>query len=594
MTWTKQNFLFFFNRYWRGALIVALSAVFFICASSFNFFLQRPSFYFSANNDFIKFSSPDETANYVFAKLYAQESTLYLIEKYDIVAKDIIRPRSIRSDNGVLKPMSFLGMPIVYGSAGKIFTVASIPYITPLLGAFGIILFYLILKKIFGRNVALVSAFLLAFFPPYFYYCARSMFHNIPFIVFLLAGLYAFFPPTGRDKSFYKPERERRGVYAVFETFILVARPVLAMFASGAFFGLAGITRTSELLWLLPVLVALVFFNLRRIKLAGLVGFIVGAFLFVLPALSWNYVLYGSFVSGGYPQMNSSISELQISGKDLVSSGVSAKIEAMWESALRLKRTIFHFGIDLEKSRMIAGYYILEMFPYLSILSVAGAVLFFARYKAVRKRHILYFSLILFLASILIVYYGSWEFYDNPDKSEHTIGNSYTRYWLPIYLGSIPFASYALIRISGFLGRFRIAGNVFLAGSVACLCFFSAIQVLIGSSEGLLQTAEKISSTKQEYELIIKNTESDSVVVTRYHDKLLFPERKVIVGDFGDPNMNSEYAKLSKMLPLYYYSFALTRKDLEYLNARKLGPLELFIEEKAKNGNFGLYSLEPL
>ncbi|MBU1062572.1 hypothetical protein KJ700_00160, partial [Patescibacteria group bacterium] len=79
----------------------------------------------------------------------------------------------------------------------------------------------------------------------------------------------------------------------------------------------------------------------------------------------------------------------------------------------------------------------------------------------------------------------------------------------------------------------------------------------------------------------------------RYHDKLLFPERRIIVGLLDDPNMNYLYAKLARVFPVYYYNFSFKEKDLNYLNNSKLSKLNIKLKPITKIGEeFTLYKLE--
>jgi hypothetical protein len=94
---------------------------------------------------------------------------------------------------------------------------------------------------------------------------------------------------------------------------------------------------------------------------------------------------------------------------------------------------------------------------------------------------------------------------------------------------------------------------------------------------------------------ILALTEKNATIITRYHDKLFFPERKVIIGLFTDQNMIIEYAKLAKIAPVYYYNFAFAEKDLEYLNARKLADAGLSIKViENVTDEFTLYKLNTV
>lgn len=163
-------------------VVVFFCLIFFILSSIFP--------YWQKSNDFIKFSSPDENANYIFTNLYYNSGELSFYEKYNLVAEDIIRPRSYYSHQGSVKPVSFLGMTILYGNLAKIFGSSIIPFLTPFFASVALLFFYLLIKLLFGRKNALVSFFILFSFPVLFYYSARSMFHNVLFLSFFIIALY--------------------------------------------------------------------------------------------------------------------------------------------------------------------------------------------------------------------------------------------------------------------------------------------------------------------------------------------------------------------------------------------------------------------
>jgi hypothetical protein len=564
---------------WRIAAILLLAAIFFIGTASYNYFAQQ--------DNFVKFGSPDENANYVFAKLYGQTNGLTIFEKYNLYADDIMHPRSMRSDAGVIKPVSFLGMILIYGTIAKLTSYTLIPYLTPFFGAVGILFFYLLIKKIFGRRNAFISAFLLASFPVYIYYCARSMFHNVLFVVLLIIGLYFAALMVGKDGK---------------ETKSPIGDLVSLIFASlgGLFFGLAIITRTSELLWVLPMLLILWLFNIRKISITRLIIFLSFLFLSILPVFYWNQILYGHPLKGGYSEMNHSIANIANAGADLAREAAAGKLSHSRELLERVKNNIFYFGFKPEQSIEMFKNYFVRMFYWIFWPAVLGLLLFLLKIKKLKRGHWAYLFSYLLISLILIFYYGSWQFYDNPDPSRITIGNSYTRYWLPIYLGAIPFAGMFIIKltrytpfIKGGRGDFK---KLFIASSriiIITLIFILSMQfVLFGSEEGLAYSFNKHGQAKREFNKVLELTENNSVIITEYHDKLFFPERKVIVGLFDNKNMIDRYAKLIDYLPVYYYNFTFHDKDTKYLNDRRLREHGLGIEAvKQITSDFTLYKL---
>lgn len=567
--------------HWHFFVLAVLAVIFFIGASSFN--------YFSQAGGFIKWLSPDETANYTFAKLYAETGDLKIFEKYSLYVKDIIHPRSFRSDFGVLKPVSFLGVTLIYGKIAALTGYAALadykilPYLTPFFAAVGILFYYLLIKKIFGRTNAFISAWLLASFPAYIYYSARSMFHNVLFVVLLVVGLY-FSVMMAKDENREEAPRNAKGRQETLK--------LLCAALAGFFIGLSLITRTSEFLWIAPMLVILWIFNFRKVGIIKLIIFISFLFSAFLPVFYWNKVFYGSFWTGGYPEMNQSIINITSAGSELAQAAAVGDFSHSRELLGKIKNYIFHFGFYPLQSAKMFYFYFVKMFYWIFWPAVFGFLFFIFRPNHWRKKHLAYLLSYFIVSLVLLFYYGSWGFHDNPDPKSHTIGNSYARYWLPIYLGALPFASLFIARLTELLKKkyFVLAARIL---ALALIFYISVPFVMFGSEEGLVNSYWKQAAARVEYEKVLRFTEANAVIITRYHDKLFFPERKVIVGLFDDDNMIAEYAKLTDYLPVYYYNFTLPKKDFEYLNGPKLLRFGLQMEEVEKiSKDFSLYRLK--
>ncbi|MCX6792971.1 MAG: glycosyltransferase family 39 protein [Candidatus Falkowbacteria bacterium] len=544
MKLTKDIFYKLFKNQWPWLIIIPVAIGFFVFTSSFN--------YLSQSSNFVKWLSPDETANYTISKIYAQTGSLAFFEKYNLLVKDIIHPRSFRSDWGLIKPVSFLGLPIIYGTIADIFGITVLPYLTPLFAAIGLIFFYLLIKNIFGQSNALISTLLASVFPIYTYYSSRSMFHNVLFMVALIIGLYFLVNILNRNDE-HKNYFKRNGFGFLFT------------FLSGLFIGIALAVRTSELLWLGPLLVFLWLFNIKRLGIVRPFIFLYGIFMAFMPIIYWNNVLYGSFISSGYPELNSSLFSLGKDGSSLASNVVGGKFVELKSILISIKQTIFHFGFNLAQSYKMFNAYVRNMFPWLFWSTGVGIVFFLAYFKDYKKSRWLFLIGWLGLSAVLVIYYGSWVFYDNPDPKSFTIGNSYTRYWLPLYFGALPFVSLALIRLTGFLRRPAAIWGLRMA-LIAVLATLSVQFVWLDPAEGLAVSIQKQKDAKSEWAKILDVTENNSVIITRYSDKLLFPERKVIIGLFDDKNMIAEYAILAKKIPTYYYNFSYKPEDVDYLN----------------------------
>jgi hypothetical protein len=572
----------YIKKYWRWLILIILAVCFFIGTASYNYISQK--------DGFVKWASPDETANYTFAKLYGQENELRIFEKYNLYAGDIIHPRSMRSDSGKLKPVSFLGMILIFGKIVSWTSYKILPFLTPIAAGVGILFFYLLIKKIFGRRNAFISAFLLASFPVYIYYSTRSMFHNVLFIDLLIIGLYFAVLMIKSRRAKNIKERYWMPFTITGIRHISWHKLVYASLAGG-FIGLAIITRTSELLWIMPMLIILWLFNIKKVGFIKLILFLSFLVLSIIPVFYWNQILYGSPANGGYTEMNQSITNIAVASTDIIRGTAVGELSYHKALLTKIKDNLFYFGFHPRQSLKMFYYYFTKMFYWLFWPAVFGFLLFLRKAKKWKRKHWAYLISYFVISLILIFYYGSWEFHDNPDPDSFTIGNSYTRYWLPIYIGALPFISFFIIKLTRLLKKkiYITSGRT----AIIALAFIVSTQfVLFGSEEGLAFSMDKHKQARYEYEKVLELTESNSVIITQYHDKLFFPERKVIVGLFNDDKMVARYAGLTNHLPVYYYNFTLPERDVKYLNNIRLSEFGLEIKKvKQVTGDFTLYRL---
>jgi hypothetical protein len=594
----------FFKLFWREICVVILAAGFFASTCFFISFIQR--------DGFVKWGSPDETANYTFAKLYAQTGQLTIYEKYNPFVNEVMQPRSLRSDNGVLKPVSFLGIILIYGTIAKIFSSGVIPYLTPFFAALAIFFYYLLIKKIFTPRVAFLSTLLLLSFPVWYFYTVRSMFHNVLFVSLLIIGLYFTVLSTTRKdakNNFFSWRFWRMNWLNLFFAAL-----------GGLFIGGALISRTSELIWLAPALFIAWLFNVKKIGFIKLIVIIVFAALPFVPVAAWNEVLYGGYFNGGYTEVNHSITTVTEASAALTKHVRAGKLALIHEPMEKIKNAVFYFGLNYTVAEQNFKSYFLRMFPWLFWTAALGVVLFISRVWKWKKRYWAYFLAYFAASAILVLYYGSWIFNDNPNLNQITIGNSYTRYWLPIYLGAMPLAAFSISRFSwAVFAREKNAEEVMVKNSraswkdffrpawprrgfcvgalevviIIAVYFYSFNFLIGGSDEGLIYTDFNNKVLRSEYSQVMAATESSSVIITRYHDKLFFPERKVIIGTLTDDAMIPRYARLAKLIPVYYYNFSFKQPDIDYLNNGRLKNAGLVLRKiKETDTVFTLYKLE--
>ena len=484
-----------------------------------------------------RFDWPDETANYFWAKYYAQNHELAVFEPLNLIAQNQIHPRSfnVRSD-GSLVPGSFLGLILFYGTLGRIFGVWAIIYFTPILAIFGVLAFYGIIKRLFNEKVAMLSAILMFFNPAWWYYSVTSMLPNVAFISSLLISLYFLFKDNKK--------------LSLAETI-----------ASALFAGLAISIRPAEIVWLAAVYLAVVFYLSHKLKIGKIVLFLAVAFLMILPTLSQQQILFGSFLTSGYNQLEESQA-------------------ASCSSCQLVKSLLLPFGFHptLVASNFWTHY--LSRFWWLSLLALLGLIAFLVQ-KGRQKIEVFgYIMLSLFLFAWLGIYYGSWQFSDLLTIHLNTLGLSYVRYWLPLYILALPFIALSLIWLTSLLRKRRIQ-NLGLLILLLILFYQSADLVLKAKPDSILPVRSRVASYKETAKSVIEVTEPDSVIVTVRKDKVFFPERKVIHTFDAlslSPEILSILPNLVKVTSVYYYALG-PEPVLEFNNGLKLELVKNFDQE---------------
>jgi hypothetical protein len=405
------------------------------------------------------------------------------------------------------------------------------------------------------------------------------MFHNVPFVVLWVAGLYFAVRMTEGSAK----DEDRQKYYLTW----------LWSALAGGLLGLAATVRTSELLWLAPMLAILWAFNAWRLGWWRPLIFVYFFALAFAPIMFWNTVLYGAPLASGYPKMDQSISSISSSTAQLAQASVVAdhgRLQMAWET---LKRAVFTFGFNGDHSLKMAEQYLYKMFTWLMLAAGLGFLALIWRSEGWCKNDLVYIVVLGTLSVILIAYYGSWIFYDNPDPNSFTIGNSYTRYWLPIYLGLLPLAALVIVRASACL---KWQPAVWLARVLVVLAItYASVQfTLWGSEEGLVPSARRQIEARGEYQRLMAETPAEAVIITRYHDKLVWPERRVIMGLLTDERMNELYAGLVKQgVAVFYYNFSFGERDLAHINQSKLAKWGVqMIKKRQITKDFTLYEFK--
>ncbi len=470
------------------------------------------------------FLSPDETANAFFAETFARTGTLFSFEPLNAALGDALHPRSVVSTAGRLLPVSFAGLPVIYGSIAAVFGEGIIPFLTPLTAAAAVFAWYAVVRRLFGREIAFISAVLLAIHPAWWYYTSRSLMHNVPFTAALI--FTAFF-------LIVRPLRS------------LSARPRLAFLShsdllfAGWSFGTALFFRTSEAVWAALALALAGFLFRKTVVLRPVLVFALASFLAFSPVLFVNRELYGSPFTFGYTVREEADHAVAPQAETIPPA--SQDVPALRSSIESFLRPVFPFGI----------------------------------HPRAALRHVNAYGF-AFVSAWLGILYGSWTFHDNPDPNMVTIGNSYVRYWLPAFAMATPMAAFAVDWLSR-RAMTAWARHAAVAVLLIACAGLSIRTVFFTPQDGLVDAAAVLDRSAEIRGRVLELTKPESVIIVDRADKLFFPHRRVLY-PLREERTYALMPRIARRVPLYYYGVTFPPQDIEYLNTRKLKEGGLQIE----------------
>ncbi len=497
------------------------------------------------------FVSPDENSAFFFAKQFANVGSLSVHESLNTTVGGIIHPRSTAVLGEVILPGSFIGLPILAGLFIIPFGDAGGLLLTPVLALFGILAFRTSIKKVFeDEALADLSALLLMAHPAYLYFSGRVMMHNIAFVDFLIFAVYfAVTRPFG-TKSLFTREFRR-----------------LEFILSGIMVGTALFLRISEALWVLPIAFGLFIYFRNNLGWRNIVSFFFGLGLMLTVIAGVNSWVYGSPFATGY-----TLPTVSVTTSSLNPSPVTYRLPLFGFHPRAILRNVWDYGVTL--------------YPWMTVLSILGFCLLAFRRFEKNKAWKALTIISIFTSVILFSLYGSWNFFDNPNAALVTIGNSHVRYWLPVFILSIPFTSYLVVSLWRLVKEFGDAKPLhrLLRASVRALLILAFLAGLVANvrlvfygHDGILASRAAMSSFVSKRTRLLMITEPESVIVVDRADKYLFPYRRVIA-PLRDERTYSALPELVKDVPTYYFGITFPQSDLDYLNGEKLKALGLKID----------------
>lgn len=461
-------------------------------------------------------NSPDETANFFFATRVAAVQPIFAPSGFGAETGGIVHPRSMAIHRGNLVPLSFLGLPLWYGLAGRWVGTGTILWLTPLVAVLGAWAAYQIFREFFGERVAWVAAALLPVLPPWWYYSARGLFHNVPFTALLLAAGWAMV-------SLYRHGR------------------ALDAGASGLALGLALTFRTVEAVWVLP-LVVLVTFALRRRWRRTWWWLLIGFVVVWIPVLIQQFATYGNPWQVGY------LLPPAIDGQ--------AETATAW----------LPFGILPRRAAENAFRFTFGLLPWICWPALLGAIIIIHSWRRQLPSRRWYVIGLGAVGAVLFGYYGSAYLTDNLDPRALTLGTSYVRYWLPWYVAALPLAIFGWQWITGYLPGGRFSHWCYRGLACVAVAVLSIQLTWREPMEGLGAVERAVAAGYAKRARVAAIVEDNAVIVAERSDKLFFPTYAV-VSTLLDGRTNRYLTAVLAQRPVYYYTF-LNDIDLQQLKDR--------------------------
>ncbi|HCC22268.1 hypothetical protein A2480_01415 [Candidatus Uhrbacteria bacterium RIFOXYC2_FULL_47_19] len=525
---------------------LALAVIFFFAYSFLG--LSVPNLY----------NSPDESANAVFARQFAVDGRLYRVDELNLRTglEGLVHPRSVRVVDGFQVPGGFLGLPVLLGLAIKAFGSASLPFVTPTLALLGVLAWGCLLGWLFGRRIGIFGSLLLLVNPVWWYWAARSLMPNVAFCsLLLLALMFVVWAPffrtiKGRNQDGWRLLRQADGALA------------------GMFLGLALAVRPVELYWIIPAVLILALIWRRSIPWGRVVVAGVFCLLTLTPFLILNQSLYGHWLMSGYGDVTSGVSETTQGG--------------MWARLLGpLRPWLFPLGFAPRLALANFWTYGLKFFWWWSALFIlASGYLLLRRQNRLcsveQSRRIKSFLIVSGIITIwLIFFYGSWQIQDNPDPLAVTIGSSYLRYWLPIFILSIVPLAVAFDSLSS--KRFSWWRSLVVWMVLLVITIISATAVFESKQEGLSFVRASLVDYRSDIRTVLSLTDSSALIIVDRADKMIYPYRSIINPLRSEQTYQALPAAVAAR-PLYYYGLTFPLKDFDWFRTNRLIPYGLDME----------------
>ena len=523
--------------------------------------------------------SPDETANAYFATQYAVEGKLWYIEPLNLDAFDRLHPRATESHGALVAPSGFWGISVLYGLVGVLLGVSAMHLLTALIAVIASLLFRATVSKLFDERIGWVSWLILLVHPAWWYYASRGWHHNILFVSLLIAGVYALIVRPFTHNVSHDP----------------TVGQMLDRVATVGFFGLAVFIRPIALLWLVPTLLIAMRISGRRtqkiIKTIFVTMVCVVASVFLIRTQAFTSLSHLTPASAIETKSVSMIAQVFPDGFNIKTIARSIGLYyllAMWWLSIPLAVALY---VQLKGGRItLPKIFEKKQDTFGDRRDLASPFAFGRRTHTPKETrgssHTEYLMIYGAISVILLLWYGSWRIIDNPDPTYISLANSYTRYWLPSFIMSIPLIAYGIDVIAKKTKdkHTHMIIMLFVAG-------LSAHTVFAGR-DGIINNIRQLRANEiisQEIQAIVPE---DAIIITNRHDKLFFPHRSILFPTHDAGTFETMRA-LKDTHAMYVYGLTFTSEErAEYDTI--LRQLQLRLAAIREFGNEQLYQIIQL
>ncbi|MBI2990240.1 MAG: glycosyltransferase family 39 protein [Candidatus Magasanikbacteria bacterium] len=489
----------------------------------------------SISPPFIILNQPDEAMNYFFIRTFVLESRFRVPQAYSEIAFSQVHPRSSTVIENSLAPIGFPGFIILCGLLLKIlvflfgdsfFNIFAIS-LTPFLAALAPLFVFFSLRRLFEEKTAFFSALLLYIMPAWWYYASRPFQHNTIFVFFLILFLYmySFFLEQGKLSS-------------------------VKIFFMGLFLSLCVYIRSSEVLWLFVLAGALCFlsrkfWNFKKYFYASL-----GVLLVLVLFFATQYLYYGHPLGSGYVVPRNGLAGLITSGPQGIPFLQALVAPFGWHPFAIFYNVYHYFGVLFWPWSLSFVFFLISLIFFLYRKDPTKCQ------DISSKRLYSYLAVFAFVSLYLLLYYGSWSFFDNL-AGKPSVASSHVRYFLPLYLGALPFFGVFFSWLSSYFKRIGFVLSILWIFGLSLLSY----RVVFNSFEGLNHIKQTVSSYYNWQKEILFYVEPGAVIVTQYADKYLFPHRDIIPGLTSDMSFQAVQALLDNNKQVFYYDLKLNTDD---------------------------------